>query len=142
MLLKRHQEFRKSKIISKGTHSDLSEIVLALWSIYSGPTLHAWQELVNAARTDTNLRDKLAGVNQRFFSEAQHTLATLVNAKADEVPRLAATTRFAFAILDGLALNQVLEDNDANSRDVLSLLEEVGCAWRSRLQSNNTGRNT
>ena len=44
----------------------LAAAVEALWRIYSGPTLHAWQELTVAARTDPELMERIIPVMQNY----------------------------------------------------------------------------
>jgi AcrR family transcriptional regulator len=132
LVARRHAEFRASYARMLDGAPSVAAAVEALWGIYSGPTLHAWQELTVAARTDAELRQLMVAVNQRFFALAQDTLASLAGPAARRDPELAAATRMTLAILDGLALNQVLEADDHVARAVLRLLESLATAWRQR----------
>jgi AcrR family transcriptional regulator len=139
LVARRHDEFRAAYARIQGGAAGLTAVVEALWRIYSGPTLHAWQELTVAARTDAELRRLMVEVNQRFFTLAQDTLAGLMGAAARTDPELAAATRLTLAVLDGLALNQVLEDDERVARGVLALLEQLATAWRTKQQSRGRG---
>ena len=134
LVARRHDEFRAAHARMRDGAPSLTAVVQALWAIYSGPTLHAWQELTVAARTDPELRRLMVAVNERFFALAQDTLASLMGPAARTDPELAAATRLTLAVLDGLALDQVLEDDDRVARGVLRLLEQLASAWRTEQQ--------
>ena len=110
LFARRHDEFRA--LIEDQTGGDRLEAAFAtLWEIYSGPTLGAWQELVVAARTDPDLRAHVAAVNARFRERAAETFRRLLGLPIRAEVR--AATDMTLALLDGLALNQVLEDDGA-----------------------------
>ena len=132
LVARRHDEFRAAYARMLDGPTSVRAAIDALWKIYSGPTLHAWQELTVAARTDAELRRLMAAVNQRFFALAQDTLASLMGPAARTDPELAAATRLTLAVLDGLALNQVLEEDERVTRGVLALLEQLATAWRTK----------
>jgi AcrR family transcriptional regulator len=132
LVARRHDEFRAAYARMLDGPTSVRAAIDALWKIYSGPTLHAWQELTVAARTDEELRRLMAAVNQRFFALAQDTLASLMGPAARTDPELAAATRLTLAVLDGLALNQVLEEDERVTRGVLALLEQLATAWRTK----------
>jgi AcrR family transcriptional regulator len=75
-----------------------------LWSVWSGPTLEAWLEIVLACRTQPALRARFVEFEHRFFDAAlrlfQQTLPEM--ATDPEFSRLA--LRFTFCLLDGLAV--------------------------------------
>jgi AcrR family transcriptional regulator len=128
LLERRHHEFQ----LRVEPLADRQAIAVAtnfLWSVYSGPTLKAWQELVVAARTDDALRAQLVTVNRRFFAAARETFAGLFQRQARDDAELAAVTRLILSVLDGLALNQTLEEDEQAARGVLGLLEEMALAW-------------
>ena len=75
-----------------------------LWSIWSGPTLEAWLELIVACRTRPALRARFVEFEHRFFDAA---LALFQETQPDmtgdpEFARMA--LRFTFCLLDGLAV--------------------------------------
>jgi AcrR family transcriptional regulator len=131
LVVRRHDEFRRAYARLLDGPPSVAAVVEALWRIYSGPTLSAWQELTVAARTDPELRRLLAAVNQRFFASAQETLARLLGPAAQGHPELPAATRLTLAVFDGLALNQILEEDDGAARAVLRLVERLVPAWRT-----------
>jgi hypothetical protein len=125
----RHREF---KLSHAGPLNDREAIAAAadfLWSIYSGPTLKVWQELVVAARTDAALRELLVEVNSQFTEEAVQTFAGLFPHREADEAELAAAARLTLSVLDGLALNQTLERDEVGARQVLQLLERMAHAW-------------
>lgn len=75
-----------------------------LWSVWSGPTLEAWFEIVLACRTRPALRARFVEFEHRFFDAAIGLFReTQPEMAADpEFARLA--LRFTFCLLDGLAV--------------------------------------
>jgi AcrR family transcriptional regulator len=75
-----------------------------LWSVWSGPTLEAWLELVLACRTQPALRARFVEFEHRFFDTAlglfQETQPEMT--VDPEFARLA--LRFILCLLDGLAV--------------------------------------
>jgi len=75
-----------------------------LWSVWSGPTLEAWLELIVACRTRPALRARFVEFEHRFFDAAlalfQETQPEMTG--DPEFARLA--LRFTFCLLDGLAV--------------------------------------
>ena len=118
---RRHGEFRALLDKLPESPDRVSKAFKALWKIYSGPTLCAWMELVVAARTDPELRRPVAEVNARFTAQAETTFKRLFS--QTEPAQVRPFARLAMATLDGLALNHVLEKDDALGREVLRLFE-------------------
>ena len=112
----RHAELR-DKMARVGEADRLDAAGDALWEIYSGPTLQAWMELVVASRTDPALRDRVAGVDRRFFEQAQLTFARVFG----DTPQTAAATRMLTSLFDGLALHYVINPDPAVIAGVLDL---------------------
>jgi hypothetical protein len=75
-----------------------------LWSVWSGPTLEAWLEIVLACRTQPALRARFVEFEHRFFDAAVDLFReTQPEVTVDpEFARLA--LRFTFCLLDGLAV--------------------------------------
>jgi AcrR family transcriptional regulator len=123
---RRHAEFRAA--IAEPADGDPLEAAFAtLWQIYAGPTLGAWQELLVAARNDPDLRERVAAVNLRFRREAEGTFRELLGLPAGAP--VAAATALTLAVLDGLALNQVLESDDALAQSVLTEFRALLAPW-------------
>jgi AcrR family transcriptional regulator len=75
-----------------------------LWTVWSGPTLEAWLEIVLACRTQPALRTRFVEFEHRFFDAALGLFReTQPEMTGDpEFARLA--LRFTFCLLDGLAV--------------------------------------
>jgi AcrR family transcriptional regulator len=110
------------------TSGELDDVISTLWTIYSGPTLSAWLELVVASRTDPDLLDAMSGVNARFHAAAEVTFARLFGSEGDSKARPAA--RLVMAVFDGLALNLVLEGNTAVGSEAAALFRTLIEPWR------------
>lgn len=126
----RHDEFRR---VVDGGPRRLDRVLDALWSIYAGPTVAAWQELVVAARTEPELHEVVRRVNHRFEREAEVTFRELFPAVPEA--RVAAGARLVMALFDGLALNHGLDGDDALARAVARELARVlgsSGAWTGR----------
>ena len=107
-------------------HGDLSPAFDHLWRIYSGPTLHAWMELVVAARTDPELRRSVAAVNRRFVAATLPTFVRMFGVSEDQAR---VGLRLTFAVLDGLAMNAILQRDDALAKAVLTALRQTLAGW-------------
>ena len=78
-----------------------------LWSMVSGPTFYVWLELVVAARTEPELRDPVAALTERLTVIIEQTFRELFPAPATPNQFHAVAPRFAFSLLDGLALGRI-----------------------------------
>ena len=81
-----------------------------LWEMFQGPTEIAWLELTVAARTDPDLWTRLNVVNDRFNEGVLTTFRRTfgIDANADGSSDADTIVRFAFNVLSGAALGQVL----------------------------------
>ena len=116
----RHAEFR-DKMAGVDDAERLDAAGEALWEIYSGPTLKAWMELVVASRTDLALRKQVAGVDRRFFEQAQLTFRRVFG----DTAQTAAATRMLTCLFDGLALHYVINPDPATIAGVLDLYKHM-----------------
>ncbi|HEV7734772.1 MAG TPA: TetR/AcrR family transcriptional regulator [Candidatus Binatia bacterium] len=96
-----------------------------LWSMVQGATFDAWLELVVAARSDAELRPAVASMTERLRETIEETFRELF--PAPPVPNLFYTVapRFAFALLDGLAVNRIVTTDPVRITEVLDALKEV-----------------
>jgi AcrR family transcriptional regulator len=78
-----------------------------LWSMVSGSTFYVWLELTVAARTDPELREPVAALTERLATIIEETFRELFPAPATPNPFYDVAPRFAFALLDGLALEGI-----------------------------------
>jgi AcrR family transcriptional regulator len=104
---RRHREFREAFArVPAGTDRYAAAIDI-LWSMVSGPTFHAWLELAVAARSDVELRRAVQGLTERLRELVDETFRDLFGAGSPDDPFFAVAPRFAFALLDGLALERI-----------------------------------
>ena len=130
---RQHQDIRDSL---DGEH-DLDEVISQLWTMYSGPTLHAWMELVVAARSDAALREQLRAVDESFFDQARLTCRRLLGLSSTDEATVSALARMILSVLDGLALNHTLYDDDDGQRGALELFKQVLAGLRQRVRKTN-----
>ncbi|MGH9193683.1 MAG: TetR/AcrR family transcriptional regulator [Acidimicrobiales bacterium] len=79
-----------------------------LWSVWSGPTLEAWLELVIAGRTQPALRDRFAEFERRFFDAAVALFQETQPEMAVDPAFARLALRFTFCLLDGLAVARLV----------------------------------
>lgn len=110
------------------TSEQLDAVVVALWEIYSGPTLSAWMELVVAARTDPGVQEVMVGVNSRFVAAAEAAFAQLFG--TGDAPEVRVAARLMMAVFDGLAMNLVLEGDRRVGAKVATAFRRLIEPWR------------
>ena len=98
-----------------------------LWSIVSGPLFAAWLELAIAARTDSDLRARVAALDARFMDTVRRTFRDLFPAPPDVDPLHEAAPAFVFALMEGLALQKTVSGDAETPRRVLDALKTL--AW-------------
>lgn len=104
---RRREEFLRA-FASRPAESDPLEAAIdILWSLVSGPSFAVWLELAVAARTDPDLQEPVADLTERLTGIIEGTFRELFPAPATPGPFYAVAPRFAFALLDGLALERV-----------------------------------
>jgi AcrR family transcriptional regulator len=118
---RRHQELRRAMSEKK---LDIDEVVDHLWSIYSGQSFYVWLELALAARTDPELKRHLAQVNERFYGQAKDTIREMLDLP-DDSELLIDLARFVTSMMDGIAVNRILDDDDERSRASLALFKSA-----------------
>jgi AcrR family transcriptional regulator len=96
-----------------------------LWSMVQGPTFDAWLELMVAARTDDELRKAMASMTERLAATIEETFRALFPAPSAPSPFYDVAPRFAFALLDGLALNRIIATDPTRITQVLDVLKQV-----------------
>ncbi len=100
------------------------DAVELLWQILSGETYYAWLELVVAGRTDARLREHVREVAQRFGADVQRVYVALFpDADMERLEHRLAPS-FAFAALNGLAIDRIYAD-DAHVREVVDGLKTL-----------------
>ena len=92
-----------------------------LWESFSGPSHYAWLELVVASRTDPTLRESVREVVTEFEEGVRRLYRDIFprSGSIDAIYRQ--TPRFAFAVLTGLAVAGIYQDDDRTHKGVESL---------------------
>jgi AcrR family transcriptional regulator len=104
---RRHAEFRAAFARVPASADRYAAAIDILWSMVSGPTFHAWLELAVAARSDPELRRAVHDLTQRLRLLVDETFRDLFPVGKPDDPFFAIAPRFAFALLDGLALERI-----------------------------------
>jgi len=120
---RRHDEFRAAFARAPARVDRASAAIDLLWAMISGPSFHAWLELVVAARTDARLRRTVAGITRRFTGSVYQSFRELFpdsRAQGDTAPA------FAFAVLQGLALDRIAMPDAPHIGHVIDRLKLLG----------------
>jgi AcrR family transcriptional regulator len=126
LMARRHAELRE--VIRALPAQDRAEtFVDELWRIYSGDAFYAFLELAVAARTDRQLRAALVEVNDRFYEEAHATLREFLQLQQDDgrAALVPAVARFVTSLMNGVAFNRILDDDDGLSLATLELFKQA-----------------
>ena len=95
-----------------------------IWDLCSSPWTVAWMELSLAARTDEDLRRRMAALERRFLENAREAFAAVYPEGAAH-PLFSVAPLFTFALLDGLALRRQVVRDDVEVDSVLNALKAV-----------------
>jgi AcrR family transcriptional regulator len=102
----------------------LSTMIDALWATMSSDTFVPWIEVLVASRRDPELRETVEAFALRTQAVVDENFRRLFGVSGRESDVVAQAPLFAFALVEGLALRQlVIQDNRAeNALDVLKRL--------------------
>jgi AcrR family transcriptional regulator len=107
LFARRHEEFLQA-FRNRGPGQDPAAAAIdILWSMVSGSTFYVWLELTVAARTEAELREPVAALTERLTTIIEETFRELFPAPAAPNPFYEVAPRFAFALLDGLAVERI-----------------------------------
>ena len=119
LFARRNREFREAFARVPGGVDRYAAAIDILWTMVSGPTFHAWLELVVASRTDPELRDAVQELTATLRALIVETFHDLFGpARADD-PFFAVAPQFIFALLDGLALERIAGTDEGQLARVL-----------------------
>jgi len=122
LFVRRHEEFLRAFRSRAAGQDPVGAAIDILWSMVSGPTFHAWLELTVAARTDGELRAPVTALTSRLVRVVDDTFRDIFPAPSAPDPFYEVAPRFAFALLDGLALERINAiDADAHAPVLLAL---------------------
>jgi len=99
-----------------------SSAIELMWGSLSGPSHYAWLELVMASRTDPVLREKVQEVIVRFEDGLRTVYKRIFpRAAGGAEPIYKYATPFSFAVLTGLAVANIYQDEQLTRKGVDSL---------------------
>jgi AcrR family transcriptional regulator len=122
---RRHTEFMAAFAARPADSHPLEAAIDLLWANVNGPVFHAFLELLVAARTDPGLHARVAPLTQRFSRRVEATFQELFGDRLARGPLFSTAPRFAFALLDGLALNRITEPDATNATQTIDTLKLV-----------------
>jgi AcrR family transcriptional regulator len=122
---RRYQEFRAAFARVPAGADRYAAAIDILWSMVSGPTFHAWLELAVASRTDPELRRAIQGLTAKLRDLIADTFRELFGNAHAEHPFFVVAPHFAFALLDGLALERIAGGDDAEAMQVIDALKAL-----------------
>ena len=120
---RRREEFLRAFRVRSVEQDPTDAAIDILWSMVSGPTFYVWLELVVAARTDRELRQPVAELTTRLVTLVEQTFRELFPPPEAPHPFYDVAPRFAFALLDGLALERIHADGPQAHAAVLQALK-------------------
>ena len=101
-------------------------VVDLLWSLFQGASFTAWVELVVAARTDDDLRSRVAELEHRFATSVLETFVRLfVPPGTSLTPEQGTAPALLFAVLEGLAFQRLVQGGPDFSEPVLASVKSL-----------------
>lgn len=101
-----------------------AELVELLWQTLQGPAFYAWLELTVAARTNPELLEALTALMERFDAGIEDAVGALLPESSLDSQYQGRAHSFAFAVLNGLALDRIYR-SEADVRPVVDLLSQM-----------------
>ena len=111
VLDRRLDEFKRAWAELPKDTDRASAAIDLLWNATSGPAFYAWLELLVAARTDPSLRKTIQDISTRFSQGVIDAFHEVFPESAG-VRGLDMGPWFVLAILQGIALEKIVIDND------------------------------
>jgi len=96
-----------------------------LWRMIGGPTFVVWLELAVAGRTDHELAEPVRRMTGEFLELVERTFHQLFEAPATPNPYFAIAPRFAFALLEGLALSRLHGADETRTEAVVEAVKSI-----------------
>jgi len=135
LFAKRTEEFRAAfASLPPETNKSVAAIDI-LWSMFNGPTFHAWLELMVAARTDPELRRSVSDIARRFSDSVQRIFEELFPASTEGGLLGDSAPTFAFALLQGTALEHIVQPGQPRLLQNLDVLKTLAL-WAAQLRQN------
>lgn len=97
-----------------------------LWKMIGSETFYAWLELAVAGRTDPTLGRRVRELGSRTAGEVERVFRAIFPEPATPNPFFDTAPRFAFALLQGLALDRLLVTAPkVQAGDILTLIKRL-----------------
>jgi AcrR family transcriptional regulator len=97
-----------------------------LWDIIGGDTFYAWIELAVAGRTDPRLGRRVRELGSRTALVVENVFREIFPPPATPNPFFDTAPRFAFALLEGLALDRLLvTEPRVDAKQILTLIKRL-----------------
>jgi AcrR family transcriptional regulator len=125
LLERRHREFRAAFARVPAGADRYAAAIDILWSMVSGPSFHAWLELAVAARADPELQAAVRDLTERLSALVADTFRDIFGPGRPDDPFFAVAPHFAFALLDGLALQRIAGVDRAQLARVVDALKAL-----------------
>jgi AcrR family transcriptional regulator len=122
---RRHAEFLAAFAARPPESDPVAAAIDILWSMVSGPTFYVWLELAVAARTDPELKAPVTVLTARLTAMVERTFRQIFPAPTAPNPFYDTAPRFAFALLDGLALERIHASDPRAHEPVLRALKAL-----------------
>jgi AcrR family transcriptional regulator len=123
LFARRHEEFVAAIAALPAGADRAAAAIDLLWKMVSGPTFFAWLELAVAARTDPELRDSVGRLSRGFMEVVRTTFPQLFPPPAQPNVFYEVAPMFVFALMDGLAVNQMHARDPESLEKVLIALK-------------------
>jgi len=123
LLERRMHDFRQALAGIDPTDDLLDAGLDLLWSMFQGPVFLAWVELWVAARTDPELAAAVAAMDERFTAESRALFVELYPGDAGSPALFDIGRDFAFALMEGIALQLLVPRGQRPSSDYIDLLK-------------------
>ncbi len=122
----RHTEFRAAFERVPANADRPGAALDLLWRIVGGDSFQAWLELAVAGRTDERLGRKVRELGNRMAVAVEAIFRDLFPAPKAANPFFEHAPRFAFAVLQGLALDRLLMDAPrVHAEEIIMMLKRL-----------------
>ena len=122
----RNAEFRSAFARVPATADCPAAALDILWRIVGGDSFYAWLELAVAGRSDETLGKKVRELGSRTALAVEQTFRDIFPPPATPNPFFDYAPRFAFALLQGLALDRLLvTDPLVHADEILMLMKRL-----------------
>ncbi len=125
LFARRHGEFREAFARVPAGADRYAAAIDLLWTMFSGPTFQAWLELAVASRTDPELHAAVQDLTGRLRTLVTDTFRELFGDPPADDRFFAVAPRFAFALLDGLALERITGGDEVHIGQSIDALKAL-----------------